>query len=68
MNEDNKELKDQQLESAVGGRQKDAAIGWVTEMICGSCGHSMVWAGRYVGQIFDCPECGRHTFRGIKEW
>lgn len=67
MNKDNKELKDQQLESVVGGGRNDAAIGWVTKMKCGNCGHSMTWAGRYVGQVFDCPECGQHTFRGISE-
>lgn len=67
MNKDNKALNEQQLESAVGGGQKDAAIGWVTEMECSSCGHRKVWAGRYGGKVFDCPECGQHTFTGIRE-
>lgn len=67
MNKDNKELKDQQLKSVVGGGRNDAAIDGVTKMQCGNCGYSMNWAGRFVGQIFDCPECGRPTFRGISE-
>lgn len=61
MNKDKIKLKDQELESVVGG------TGWETEMRCRNCGNYMAWAGRFLGQVFDCPVCGKHTFSGRSE-
>ena len=37
-----------------------------TKMFCSTCNHSITWAGNYFQQLFDCPECGQHTFKGIE--
>ena len=67
MNKNIIELKNQQLASVVGGEKWVNPIGWITEMSCSNCGHYIVWAGCYEGQIFDCPKCGKHTFKGMRE-
>ena len=38
---------------------------YITRMRCSECGYELDWAGQYVGQTFDCPQCHNHTYTGI---
>ena len=38
---------------------------YITRMRCSECGYDLDWAGQYVGQTFDCPQCHNHTYTGI---
>lgn len=59
-----KELNKEQLEKVSGG----ANSGRYTYMLCknSSCGYSTKWNGAFLGQVFDCPKCGEHTFEGVE--
>ena len=56
-------LKDIELEQVAGGgiriQPKNSTV-----MCCALCGYTVHWQGNYSGQIFDCPECKGHAFRG----
>ena len=38
---------------------------YITRMRCSECGYDLDWAGQYVGQTFDCPQCHKHTYTGL---
>lgn len=39
----------------------DNSSSYITRMRCSECGYELDWAGQYVGQTFDCPQCHNHT-------
>ena len=43
----------------------DNRSSYITRMRCSECGYELDWAGQYVGQTFDCPQCHNHTYTGI---
>ena len=43
----------------------DNSSSYITRMRCSECGYDLDWAGQYVGQTFDCPQCHNHTYTGI---
>lgn len=53
-------LTAEEMKQVAGGRGDE-----VTQMEC-PCGYSTDWFGNFVGQVFDCPKCGKHTFKGIR--
>ena len=66
--EDKKLLNDKELDKVSGGTidlspySKKPAT---TQMNCSNCGRVSYWRGDYVGQTFQCPNCGEDTFTGI---
>lgn len=47
------------------GDDDDNSSSYITRMRCSECGYDLDWAGQYVGQTFDCPQCHNHTYTGI---
>ena len=43
----------------------NSSSSYITRMRCSECGYELDWAGQYVGQTFDCPQCHNHTYTGI---
>ena len=55
---------DELTQVSAGGAERSDVYGGVTSMRCDFCGYTPSWAGDYMGQTLDCPECGRHEFHG----
>ncbi len=56
-----KEFDEEELSRVAGGMDI-----MITKMECSSCGKIKYWQGYFVGEVFDCPDCKNHTFKGIE--
>ena len=54
------ELSEEALKPITGGSNYDT-----TEMRCLTCGFTASWKGDYRGRVFDCQNCGFHTFTSV---
>jgi len=61
-----KQLSKEELKkiSGGGGFDKKPTVKQ-TGMRCISCEYILLWNGDHTGKIFDCPNCGKHTFMGV---
>lgn len=55
-------LNEDESALVMGGRKED----YITKLEC-PCGYDTDWYGYFIGEVFDCPQCGNHTLKGVRK-